>query len=337
MDTFWGPLFSRANIQTANTEPFNISVGDHLGISIDNGPVQDIQALAGDIAVNGAATAEEIAAILSRIEGGTVSVIEDQVTGDKSINIRTDTPGARGSVQVFTTPTPTMIGTGKLEFSLKKNRISDLPQRTVLYEIRPRELIIELPAIVPALRRTLRGSHHFHADSTIEPPVAPANGIWQGSFLFSPGGVSYTVTSAKAQIQENLVAGNVYTKVTVDDASDFPNEPGFLIFDWGNSKEEQPVKYIGRPNNSTILLDPGHVFQKTHLNGSYVNVIRSDLKPAIPRVTGEDLAIYLTSPGGARLIVQDLLKKLAAAGVILNFVILLPDYAYLCDNPYEES
>ena len=161
MDVFWGPLFSRANTETGNIAPFNVSTGDIFKVKIDGGDEQEIKALTGDIAIGGTATAQEIADILSRTKGATISVITDQLTGDESINIRTNSPGAKGSVEIISS---SMVGSSKLDFTIKKFRITDLDQRTAIYQLRPRELIIELPAIVPALRRTLRGSHHFHAD-----------------------------------------------------------------------------------------------------------------------------------------------------------------------------
>jgi len=333
MDVFWGPLFSRSNTETANIAPFNVSTGDAFKVKIDGGDEQEIKALAGDIAIPGAATAQEIANILGRVKGATISIITDQLTGDESINIRTNSPGAKGSVEIITS---SMVGSTKLDFTVKKFRITDLDQRTAIYQLRPRELIIELPAIVPALRRTLRGSHHIHADSTLEPPVAPANGVWQGSFLFAPTGAPYTTTRQVATLQQTVLAGNVVPTLIVSDADDIPNEPGKLIFDWGGSQEEVPVGYISRPNDNTLLLDPGHVFAEDHFAGEQINVVLPDLKPAIPRTSGEDLAIYLTSPAGARQIVEDILRTLAAAGIIINFLVLLPTYKYICENPYEE-
>lgn len=330
-DIFWGPLFSRANTETQNVAPFNVSAGDIFKVKVDNGDEQSIKALAGDIATPGAATADEIATILSRAKSATVSVIEDQLTGDKSINIRTNTPGPKGSIEVVSS---TMVGASKLDFTLQNFKITDLDQRVALYQIRSRELIIELPAIVPALRRTLKGSHHFHTDSTLESPVAPENGVWQGSFLFSPTGVSYTVTQKVATLQQAVMAGSVVPTLTVSGADDIDNAPGYLIFDWGKNNEEQPVRYIGRPNANTLLIDPSHVFTKSHAIGEQINLLVFDLKPAVPRTAGDDLAIYLTSPSDAREIVQTILRNLAAAGVIVTFVILAPDYAYLSTNPY---
>jgi hypothetical protein len=181
-DVFWGPLFSRANMETVNFETFDLQVGDQLVVKIDSRETQTIAVLTGDVATPGAATAEEVVNILNRIDGATPSIIEDAITGDVKINLRTNTPGPLGAVEIFNTST--MVGTGKLEFPITKRELRDQDQRVMIYEIRPNEVLIEIPAVVPALRRTLKGSHHFHQDSTLESPVPTANGIWQGSFFF---------------------------------------------------------------------------------------------------------------------------------------------------------
>ena len=335
MDVFWGELFTRVNVQTINFAPFNVSDGDLFHIKVDGGETQVIRAEPGDIAIPGAATAEEIATILSRIKEATLSIVEDHTTGNEFVNIRTNTPGNKGSLEILSDST--MVGTAKLDYVTDRRvRITDLPQRAVIYEVRDRELIIELPAVVPILRRTLKGSHHFHADATLESPVPPANKTWVGSFFYAPSGVSYTVTSQTAVTEEIIQAGQVTTQVTVVDGSGIPNEPATAIFGWGKNNEEQPVRIIGRPNNKTILLDPAHVFAKTHAIGTNLNILVPDLKPYTPSSLGTDYAIYVTSPAGAREIVQNLLETLIAAGVVINFVILLPEYLYRCKNPYAD-
>lgn len=331
-DVFWGPLFSRANVQTGNAETFNISAGDELKIAIDDGEIQTIKVLTNDVAVPGAATAEEVALILARIDGTTTTIVEDSITGDTFVNIRSNTPGPRGAIDISES---TMVGATKLDFPIGKTELRSQDQRVMIYEIRPNELVVEIPSVVPALRRTLKGSHHFHADSTLEPPVAPANVAWQGSFFFDPSGstATYTVSSQSATLDNAVLPGTVLTSITVDDNSNFENSNGVLIFGWGTDQEEQPVRFRGIPNSKTILIDPSYVFTKEHPVGSKVNVI-IDQRPYIPRRDGTDLAIYMTSPSDAREVVQEILRTLAAAGIILNFVILAPSYKYLCDNPY---
>lgn len=331
-DVFWGPLFSRTNITTHNSAPFDIQLGDVISVSIDGGPVQNIKVLVGDVQTLGSATADEVIAILSRIKGATPTIQVDPVSGDQFINLRTNTPGSVGTVEILDS---TMISPTKLDFTVGKYDILDLDQRVVVYNIRPNELFIEIPAVVPALRRTLKGSHHFHADATIEPPVAPDNGIWQGSFFYNPTGSvdSFTISSQHCEIQQILEKQSVYTSVAVDDNSSFKSQFGQLIFGFGTKSQEGPVKFRGIPNSNTILIDPSYVFKFDHSVGESINVITQQ-KPYVPRIDGTDLAIYLNSPSQARQIVQDILTSLAAAGIIVNFRVLAPKYRYILDNPY---
>lgn len=327
MDVFWGPLFSRSNVTSSNSAPFSVSIGEDLKIKVNDGPEQVIKILSEDLAVDGTATVSEMVAILDKIKGTTVSIVEDTVLSTERVNVRTDAPGASGSVE-FTGGSA--ISGLKLDMELKRFLITDLDQRTVVYELRHRELIIELPAVLPVLRRTLKGSHHFHADSTL------TGDSHIGSFLFSPNGNKpYTLTSQRANLLSAITKDNVFTTLTVDDTSLFEVQSGFLIFNFGKKNEEQPVKFFSIPNSNTILIDPAHVFKFTHAIGTTVNMILGDLKPYKPRTNGNDLAVYLTSPAEARTLVQDLLASLAAAGVIVKFIIKFPTYKYLCGNPYD--
>lgn len=332
LDATWGPLLSHANVTSNNLEPFNVSTGDEIQVQIDNLVAQTVKVQPGDIAVNGSATAEEIAGVLGRITGATISLVADPVSGTNFVNIRSNTVGLQGSVEVLG---GSMIGVSKLDFTLRKFLLTDLSQRTAVYELNNREIVIELPAIFPILRSSLKGSHHFHTDETVEPAVPPDNGIWQGSFFYSTVGPKFKITGKRAGILQQINPGQVYTTLTVDDASEIPNAPGYLIFDFGNGHQEEPVPYIGRPNDSTLLLDPSYVFETLHLVGAKVNYL-SELEIFKPRTFGEDLPIYLTSPSGTRNAIQALLLKLVAAGVVVRFEILLPDYYHEVDpNPYE--
>lgn len=334
-DVFWGPLFSRANVTSNNIAPYNVQLGDTFSIAIDNGPVQTIKVLNGDIAVNGQATAEEIQTILSRIKGATITIQEDSITGNKSINIRTNTPGSVGNVEIIAS---SMVGPSKLDFTEGSFDILNLPQRVAVYNINPNELLIEIPAIVPALRRTLKGAHHFHQDGTIEPAVPPANGIWQGSFFFNPAGSesTFTVTGQQATLNQTVSKGSVYTSLTVMNASNFLAPSGILMINFGKGTEEAPIRYRGIPNTNTLLIDPSYVWRNNHFAGEVINVIAKQ-EPYTPRKDGTDLAIYMTSPSGARVVVQDILDTLKAAGIIINFLVLAPKYKYLLYNPYIDT
>lgn len=332
-DVFWGPLFSRANITSINSGPWDVSPGDYIDIQIDGGATQRIQVLSNEVDAPGAATTEEVVAILSRIDGVTITVLTDSLSGDDFLNLRTDTPGSVGSVEIL--GTSTMISSSKLNFPVQLVDILDLDQRVSVYNLTPNELVIEIPAIVPTLRRTLRGSHHFHTDGTLEPPRGTENGIWAGSFFFNPNGSqgSFTVTSQVATLQQSISKGDVLTSLTVDDTSLIENPSGNLMLNFGFESQEVPIRYRGIPNSNTILIDPSYVFQNDHSAGEKINVV-SALEPYVPREDGTDLAIYLTSPAGAREVVQDILETLKAAGIVITFIVLAPDYKYILDNPY---
>lgn len=331
-DVFWGPLFSRANIITNNVAPYNLNVGDELIFAIDNGPQQIIKIVASDFVIPGAITAQELVNILTKLNGTTAQIIDDLLTGNQTVNLRTNTPGSVGTIEVVAS---SGIGVSKVDFIIGIYDILNLDQRVSVYNINPNELLIEIPAIVPALRRTLKGSHHFHQDSTLEPPQGIQQGIWQGSFLFNPTGTvgNFTITGQTSVIQQTINKGQILTSLLVDDTSKFENETGTLIFGFGTEKQEIPVKYRGVPNSNTILVDPGHIFEFDHAIGTIVNVV-SNGNALTPNRNGDDLAIYMTSPSAAREIVEDILETLAAAGIIVRFLVLAPKYKYLIDNPY---
>lgn len=329
MDVFWGPTFSRANQTGSLNEPYSITTGDTLSLKVDGLPAQSITVVAGDLRIVGAATSEEIKRILDKLTGITTTVIEDPASTNKRLNIRTNTPGLRGSLEFLTGFD--LIGI----VENKKFRVTDLAQRTVLYQINSGEVLIELPAVVPTLRRTLKGSHHFHQDATLETPIIPGETPWQGSFIYSKNENPFGLTSIKTTLTQDILKGDVLSEVTVDDSSTFPASGGQLVFDFGKADQEEPVNYITTPNSNTILVDPGYSFQQNHLSGSSVNLlIKNETTPYEPRVDGSDYAIYLTSPANARSLVQDILKSLSAAGISVTFLILLPSYRYIIDNPY---
>lgn len=332
-DVFWGPLFSRANITAVNAAPYDLSPGDEIDVKIDAGETQTIIILSSEIATPGAATIEEVVAILNRIEGATATTLTDSLTGDQFVNLRTDTPGSVGSIEIL--GSSTAISSTKLDLPVGLFDILDLDQRVSVYNIDPNELIIEIPAIVPTLRRTLRGSHHFHEDGTLKAPEPPEDGIWAGSFFFNPNasGGAFTVTSQTATLQQTINKGDVLTSLTVDDTSLIENPSGNLMINFGGNTQEVPIRYRGVPNTNTILIDPSYIFEENHAIGEVINIISAE-EPYIPVRDGTDLPIFFTSPAGAREVVQEILLTLRAAGIVITFVILAPDYRYLIDNPY---
>lgn len=256
-----------------------------------------------------------------------------------------------------------------------------------LAEINPNQIKIQIPSTVPSLRKSLKGSHHFHSYSgnivaidnvlktmTIDleeatktlqidelkdgligqgisvgnilsntagstgvvlqfPASDDLSSFTLGSFVMSspryPGSFipdstsAFTVTSARGVLGQNITAGSFVTTLNMTDASNIPDEQGFLSFNYGRGNEESLVKYFGRPNNTTILLDPSYIFQEDHVAGEPVNAIKTPyLKP---RQNGDDYSVYLVGVEAARLVAQRIVESIAAAGVVIEWTVLFPE------------
>ena len=186
----------------------------------------------------------------------------------------------------------------------------------------------------------------FKAFVRVDNRLSPAEDqqIWEGSFIFDPGGTqtSFTVSGESAIITgdaitgvDTLAAGRVFPRVNVDpDTNNLPTTSGLAVIGYGSSSQEASlIRYRGRAADNIIELDPSFIFTKNQPSGTYINIV-STATPFTPDRVGNDYPIYLTSSTEARIVVQDILSSLAAAGVVVTFVALAPEYKYLIDNPY---
>jgi hypothetical protein len=255
-------------------------------------------------------------------------------------------------------------------------------------ESNPNEIVIQIPSSVPALRRTLKGSLHFHnyagaitsVDNIAKTLTVDIYGTnknlildelkdavlgqgyltypilsntvgnssvviqfdvtadlslldttknfmisnvpnYAGSF-FPDTTRAFSVKKERGILGQNIVAGNVYPTLTMQDASGIPDSPGRLIFDFGNGKQEEDIKYFGRPNNTSLLLDSSYAFLNNHSIGSVVNVM---VKPYIkPAINGEDLSIYFVGVTAARVLAQQIVESVVAAGVVVRWRVVYP-------------
>lgn len=194
------------------------------------------------------------------------------------------------------------------------------------------------------LSRSLDDTFKFFV--RVENPLARSadTEIWRGAFIFDPNGTesTFTVTGQSAEItgdavtgQDVLAAGQVHPRVTVDPATNtLPTDSELAIIGFGTSTQEAAlIRYRGRASDGIIELDPSFVFTNTQPSGTFINII-SSASPFVPDRVGNAYPIYLTSSSDARVTIQEILQTLAAAGVVVNFVVIAPDYKYLIDNPY---
>ena len=140
----------------------------------------------------------------------------------------------------------------------------------------------------------------------------------------------YSITGTRTFITQSIAVGEKILNLIVDDASDFPNGDGFLVLNFGRSNEEGPIAFKARPDNQLLVLSPLYTFKNVHANGDIVNYV-SSITPYIPRKFGEDYPTYITGTQEALDVVQALLSKIKAVGVVIRWAIDEPIYNFCCD------
>ncbi len=132
----------------------------------------------------------------------------------------------------------------------------------------------------------------------------------------------FTVSNIGTLLNQDL-DGSMPRVFQVEDSSQFPDEQGYLIFDYGTAEQEGPVPYISRPSNSTLLISPAYTIKTLHQEGSDVALVAVKAPADISR-DGLDYPFYITDVVSGRVYAQDLINSVAATGINIVFTILYP-------------
>jgi hypothetical protein len=203
--------------------------------------------------------------------------------------------------------------------------ITKIPNYSTIYQINPQTLTVILPAAVPIVRKSLKGSHHFHATTTSLDPK------WPGSFLYDTT-QPLQISSKKTFLSENIAAGTVDPVLNVDSTANFPST-GFIVLDFGKDNQEGPIEYLNIASGTQLSIDPSVVFQKGHSAGGTVYLLESITGPIID-ARGNQYPVYLTSTAPARIDLQDKIKLVTAAGIIIEFIINYPEDRLFNDKEF---
>lgn len=147
-----------------------------------------------------------------------------------------------------------------------------------------------------------------------------------GSYVWDQG-AEFVLSSNMATINSDIQAGKIVRLLEISPNSGISTEGGFVVFDYGLDTQEGPIRYLYRPSDSTIVLDPSYVFQKSHPSGSNVVAI---LKHGPHQISnnGSEYAPYITDPAEARIVVEELIRSVKSAGIFINFLIRYPEQLY---------
>lgn len=156
----------------------------------------------------------------------------------------------------------------------------------------------------------------------------------KGSYVWDTS-APYVLSSATAEIQAQIQAGTIARLVDIS-SNEIPNESGFLIFDYGRNNQEGPVRYLYKPADNTIAIDPSYIFLKTHAVGSPIVALRQK-GPHVMDTRAGEYAPYITDPSEAREILKELIRSVKSAGIFVNFLIRFPEQLYATLDVYQSG
>lgn len=145
---------------------------------------------------------------------------------------------------------------------------------------------------------------------------------YEGSFMYDLS-APFIAAAEDTTISEQIDQGSARTVVQVGNVSNFPDK-GYIVFRFGEDGQEGPVGYQAKVGTGALVLNPAHVFENTHRAGAGIRLVRQ-IGAYVPRTTGEDLPVYLTSTSPARDLIARYLRSIAASGVTIKFQIRVPD------------
>jgi hypothetical protein len=146
---------------------------------------------------------------------------------------------------------------------------------------------------------------------------------------------TFVLSSNTAQISDTIQAGKIIRLLNVT-SNTISKNGGFLIFDYGRETQEGPVRFLYKPTDNTIALDPSYTFKHNHsLNSPIVAISRKGPHQMSGRAT--EYPPYVTDPSEARFILQELIRSVKSAGIFVNFLVRYPEQLYSTLDVYQSG
>lgn len=156
-----------------------------------------------------------------------------------------------------------------------------------------------------------------------------------GPYLWDES-ASFVLSSFTTKIQEKVNAGSGIKTLAIDPVNNIPNEEGFIIFGFGTESQEGPVRYLFKPSDGTLQMNPAYTFESDHEIGESITVIRRRGAHTISS-TGNEYAPYITDPSVARETLQELLRQTKSVGIFINFLVRFPEQLYSTLDVYRSN
>jgi hypothetical protein len=146
---------------------------------------------------------------------------------------------------------------------------------------------------------------------------------------------SFVLASNKGPISDAIQSGKIVRLLNLG-TNDIPSSGGFVIFDYGLNTQEGPVRYLYKPTDSTIAIDPSYTFKFSHAIGSGITLVGTN-GPHVMSTFGTEYPAYVTDPSQARIILEDLIRSVKSAGIFVNFLVRYPEQLYATLDVYNSG
>lgn len=171
-----------------------------------------------------------------------------------------------------------------------------------------------------SLTFSLPDSGYMRATSGVVTSARADAGGTPGPYALTPDeGVS--VTGIQTTCTQPIAAGQRYQTLDVANASEFPDEPGYLVIGFGTSGQVGPVPYLGRLSGTRLLMSSSYAMPRSSPAGTSITLLdgRTSYTPTEPRY-----APYLTSSSAGRVAAESFIRDIAAAGFQVDVDVRYP-------------
>ncbi len=163
------------------------------------------------------------------------------------------------------------------------------------------------------------GYLNLDSDVTVTPMQAIAGDI-EGPYLVDESGVS--ITGYHSTTVDAIYSGTKQTIIEVVTGVDFPEDGGWLVFEFGAENQTGPVAYSGKYSIDELRIDSSFTFDKDLPIGSTVTLLTQN-GPWVPESPLLGL-MFLTSSVAGRLECATAIQNNMAAGIDISIRISYP-------------
>ena len=164
----------------------------------------------------------------------------------------------------------------------------------------------------------------------LSPTIVPERAV--EAPITVPGPFSYDVRTGFAITATAGVTDTVFNKgvhyssmhlTGFDSALAFPDAEGWLVFNFGYANAVGPIRYLGRPSDSDLILDAAVPFSASLPAGASVRLLkgRTPYEPAADRLVG---SFYVTGTAAGREAARQIIDDIIAAGKQVLVTVIYP-------------